>query len=221
MILHLVTDRKRLWPDRDEAMREAAVLEQARHAIEAGIDVIQIREADLPARSLARLVRAVVAAARGSATRVVVNDRLDVGLAAGADGVHLKGTSIDAVDVRRMAPERFLVGRSVHTVDEARAAGPVDYLIAGTVWPTVSKPSGHVLLGLDGLRDIVQAARVPVIAIGGITQRNAAAVSAAGASGVAAIGAFMDGAGSLRRALPLFDVVQAFRMGYVPDKMNG
>lgn len=221
MILHLVTDRKRLWPDGDEAMREAAVLEQARHAIEAGIDVIQIREEDLAARSLARLVRAVVAAARGSATRVVVNDRLDVGLAAGAAGVHLKGTSIDAVDVRRMAPERFLVGRSVHTVDEARAAGPVDYLIAGTVWPTASKPSGHMLLGLDGLRDIVQAARVPVIAIGGITQRNAAAVSAAGASGVAAIGAFMDGAGSLRRALPLFDVVQAFRMGYVPDKMNG
>ncbi len=221
MMLHLVTDRKRLAPDGDEAMREAEVLVQARHAVDAGIDVIQIREPDLPGRSLVRLSRAVVDAARGSSTRVIVNDRLDVALAAGADGVHLKGTSITAVDVRRIAPPRFLVGRSIHTVAEVRAAGPVDYIIAGTVWPTASKPHDHALLGLDGLREIAMATRVPVIAIGGITVLNVAAVRSAGASGVAAIGAFMDRRGHPERAVSLFGVVRAFREAEAPDKMNG
>jgi thiamine-phosphate pyrophosphorylase len=168
---------------------------QARRAVEAGVDVIQIRERDLEAGALARLVRAIVRVARaGGGTRVVVNDRLDVALACGADGVHLRGASMPAGRVRAAAPPGFLVGRSVHTADEARDAGPVDYLIAGTVFRTASKPGRAPLLGVDGLAAIVRAARsVPVLAIGGVTVDSVAAIASAGAAGVAGIGLFAAG----------------------------
>src|SRR5690242_20654613 len=130
MILCLVTDRRRRPP-----------VEQAREAAEAGVDIIQVRERDLEARELCALVEAVVGATHGSSTRVVVNDRLDVALSAGAGGVHLRGDSIPAARVRALAPAGFLVGASVRTAGEAvDAARWCDYLAAGTVFPTNSKP---------------------------------------------------------------------------------
>ncbi|HEV3140650.1 MAG TPA: thiamine phosphate synthase, partial [Vicinamibacterales bacterium] len=111
MTICLVTDRLRQDP-----------IAQARRAVGAGIDLIQIRERDLDAARLASIVRAIVAIARGSpgtATRVVVNDRVDVAIACGADGVHLRGDSMPADAVRAIAPRGFLVGRSVHTAEQA------------------------------------------------------------------------------------------------------
>src|SRR5262249_17414429 len=124
--LCLVTDRARLGQTR-------TLVDQARDAVAAGIDLIQIRERDLDAGPLAALVDQVMRVARGSSTRVVVNDRLDVALACGADGVHLRGDSISIAAARRITPPRFLVGKSVHSVDEARAAIGADYLVAGSV----------------------------------------------------------------------------------------
>ncbi len=166
------------------------MIEQARQAVDAGVDVIQVRERDLEARDLTIVVEALVAVSRGTATRVVVNDRLDVALASGADGVHLRSDSMAAADVRALAPAPFLIGRSVHSVDEATAAGAVDYLIAGTVFPTASKPAGHAVIGLDGLRAIAAATAVPVLAIGGVTLDRIEVLAGSGAGGVAAIGLF-------------------------------
>jgi thiamine-phosphate pyrophosphorylase len=222
MMLHLVTDRRRLTRHGDEQARTAAVVEQTRLAIDAGIDVIQIREPDLSARRLLVLARALVQASRGSATRIVLNDRLDVALLAHADGVHLRGDSFSAEAVRRLAPAGFLIGRSVRRADEALAAGPVDYLIAGTIWPTSSKPPEHALIGVGGLRAIAAAVTVPVLAIGGVEPANARLTCDAGAAGVAAIGAFMAGSTSgENRVMPLVDVVRTFRRACQPDKMNG
>lgn len=187
-MLCLVTDRRR-----------ADAIAQARRAVEAGIDIIQVRERDLEARPLASLVSAVVALARGSATRVVVNDRLDVAIACGADGVHLRGDSIAIADARRLAPRPFLVGRSVHAPAEASASDGADYLIAGAVFPTRSKPGATAWLGVEGLRAIVGASRAPVLAIGGVTAERFAEVAAAGAAGVAGIALFTVG--------PLDDIV--------------
>ncbi len=192
MILCLVTDRRRL-----PGGSAAAVLDLARAAIAAGVDLIQIRERDLDARPLAALVEAAVRAADGTPTRVVVNDRLDVALAAGAHGVHLRGDSVPAKDARRLAGPSFLIGRSVHTVDEAASATDVDYLIAGTVFPSASKPGARTLLGTDGLRAIVNAVKVPVLAIGGVTIDRLPEVAAAGAAGAAAIGLFAGRGASL------------------------
>jgi thiamine-phosphate pyrophosphorylase len=188
----LVTDRRRLVPP-DAPDREArrCLLMQVRHAIHAGIDLIQIRERDLEAAALAALVCDVLAAARGTPTRVLVNDRLDVALTCGADGVHLRADSIPVAAARQLAPAPFVIGRSVHRIDELAAARGADYLIAGTVFPSGSKPDGHPCLGVEGLRAVARAAGAPVLAIGGVTMEGLDAVAAAGASGIAAIGLFV------------------------------
>jgi thiamine-phosphate diphosphorylase len=189
----LVTDRRRLCPDADSfSAARACLVEQARRAAAAGVDLIQIRERDLEAAALASLVADVVGVTRGSTTRVVVNDRIDVALASGAHGVHLRGDSVSVDVARRLLAAPFLVGRSVHTVEQASSASAADYLIAGTVFSSPSKRDAAELLGLDGLRAIVRATTVPVLAIGGITADRIADVLATGAAGIAAIGLFID-----------------------------
>lgn len=213
MILCLVTDRRRLGGEAERSFEVARrrVGEQLRAAIEAGLDLVQVRERELEARHLLTILTDAVRLARGTATRVVVNDRLDVALACGADGVHLRSDSISAADVRRIAPPGFLIGRSVHRVDEAVAAGRVDYLIAGTVFATRSKKGEHPLLGLEGLRDVASAVSVPVLAIGGVTTENVEQIAGTGAAGIAAIGLFVGEA-------PLGPMVEAWRRRF--DSVN-
>jgi len=175
----LVTDRRRANP--------AA---QARVAVEAGIDLIQVRERDLDGAALCALVRAVGDVAKRSATRIVVNDRVDVAIATGADGVHLRSDSFSIPEARRLMPRPLLVGRSIHSPGEAKAASDDDYLVAGTVFASASKPDTTALVGIEGLRAIVRATAVPVLAIGGITLDRLDHVAAAGAAGIAAIGLF-------------------------------
>jgi thiamine-phosphate diphosphorylase len=203
----LVTDGQQLGEsDGCGPARDAALVELAREAAEAAVDLIQIRERSLEAARLCDLVAAIVDLTRGSSTLVVVNDRLDVALAAGADGVHLRGDSIPPRAVRTIVPRGFVIGRSVHHVDDARAcAADVDYLIAGTVYATASKPPGAPLRGVSGLHDIAAAVDVPVLAIGGITLDRIHDVAAAGAAGIAAITLFLPG------TLPLARVIAAVR----------
>jgi thiamine-phosphate diphosphorylase len=195
MMICLVTDRRRRSP-----------IEQASEAAAAGVDIIHIRERDLDGGELAALTAGVVGATRGSATRVVVNDRVDVAIACGADGVQLRGDSMPAARIRTMAPDGFLIGCSVHGADEAVAAArAADYLIAGTVFPTASKSGLTGFLGLEGLAAIARAVSVPVLAIGGMSVARAAGVAAAGAGGLAAISLFAD------PNRPIKDVVRTIR----------
>jgi thiamine-phosphate pyrophosphorylase len=192
-VLCLVTDRRRLRPDAgtfDAAKR--ALIDQASWAAGVGIDLLQVREPDLETAPLEDLVAAMVDAVAGSDTRVVVNDRTDVALACRAHGVHLRHDSVPSEAARRLVPPGFLVGRSVHSTAQARAAGPVDYLIAGTVFASRSKGGNAPLLGVDGLAEIVQVVSVPVLAIGGITRGRLDEIAAAGAAGAAGIGLFID-----------------------------
>lgn len=123
--------------------------------------------------------------------RLFVNDRLDVALAARADGVQLRADSLDVADARRLGPS-WLVGRSVHSASDARTAyaAGADYLVAGPVFATASHP-GAQPLGLEGLRAVV-AVDLPVIAIGGVTVERVGELRDAGAWGVAAIRALWD-----------------------------
>jgi thiamine-phosphate pyrophosphorylase len=219
MMICLVTDRRRLSGGQATFAEERRCLvAQARHAVAAGVHLIQLRERDLEAADLAGVARELLAVTRGTTTRLVVNDRLDVALACGADGVHLRADSIPVAAARRFAPEGFLIGRSVHAVEDAAQAAGADYLVAGTVFATASKPASPSLLGLDGLRTIVSAARAPVLAIGGITEGRCDDVAGAGAAGIAAIGLFMaaevDDRGSDPSpcaAIPLVDIVDRAR----------
>ena len=189
----LVTDRRRLVADgrAPEAAARGCLIAQVGRAVEAGVDLVQVRERDLEAGALAALVSELMTLARGSTTRIIVNDRVDVALACGADGVHLRADSIPIRDARRLASAGFLIGRSVHGVAEAIAAADADYLIAGTVFRTASKAADAPLLGIDGLRAIVAAVDRPVLAIGGMAGERIGEAAAAGAAGLAAIGLFV------------------------------
>jgi thiamine-phosphate pyrophosphorylase len=161
----------------------------------AGVDLIQIREPSLDDRALLTLTRDAIETVGQTAARVVVNDRLDIAVAAHASGAHLRGESFSAARLRPIVPPGFLIGRSVHDVDQAiaAAASGCDYLIFGTVFPSRNKPPGHPVAGLGQLSEIATAVRIPVLAIGGISTENAVDVINAGAAGVAGIDLFRSG----------------------------
>lgn len=191
----VVTDRHRLSKGDTAA---DCLVELVAHAASAGVELIQIRERDLDANELASLVRRCVDAVRGSRAKVLVNDRVDVALAAGAHGVHLRSDSIDAVTVRRLLPAAAVVGRSVHSAKEAGLVsrrGGIDYLIFGTLFQTPSKSPAHRLVTLDELSEACHLSSVPVLAIGGITLETTSVVARAGAAGIAAIRLFVPSAG--------------------------
>jgi thiamine-phosphate diphosphorylase len=173
------------------------VVDLAARASASGVDIVQLREPQLSDTTLVATVRRVLDLVDRSRTAVLVNDRVDVALAAGADGVHLRADAMRASRVRPMTPAGFLIGRSIHSADEARDAeedGGVDYLIFGTVFPSAGKPADHPVAGLAALADVCSTTRVPVLAIGGITASRVSEVAAAGAAGIAAIGMFVDAA---------------------------
>jgi thiamine-phosphate pyrophosphorylase len=188
-LICLVTDRRRVVPAGTDGL-----LRLVGRAAAAGVDIVHVREPGLDDRQLAGLVRAAVDAVAATPARVVVNDRLDIALAARAHGVHLRADSISAERVRQLAPPGFLVGRSVHTLPDAVAAAGsgVDYLVAGTVYPTASKSGKWPLLGVSGLRELAHAVDVPVLAIGGVVADKVGDLAASGAAGLAAIGLFAD-----------------------------
>lgn len=216
MIVHLVTGRPRLAGRAGGGPpARSALLALIDAAVDAGVDVVQLRERDLEARELAAIVAAAVARSAGSGTRVVVNDRVDVAIACGAAGVHLRGDSLPAARVRGIAPPGFIVGRSVHSVADAIEQAPfVDYLIAGTVWATPSKPADAPLLGVDGLAAIARAVAVPVLGIGGVTIERAAMLAGAGAAGAAAIGLFQPPVDRDRSVVPLRETVEMLRRSF-------
>jgi thiamine-phosphate diphosphorylase len=193
-VLCLVTDRHQLARLRAPHREEDAVVACVAAAARAGVDLIQVRERDLEGGALTRLVQRCVAAAAGTRTRVLVNDRVDVALAAGAHGVHLPGHGVPAVRVRGIVPRGFLIGRSVHHASEAArvaAEGGLDYLVFGTVFATASKP-GLAPAGVKGLAAAAAAVPLPVLAIGGVTLDAAPEIARAGAAGAAAIAMFAD-----------------------------
>jgi thiamine-phosphate pyrophosphorylase len=175
-----------------------ALLETIQRAAAAGIHWIQIREKDLETSKLTELVRLAAAGARETGTRILVNDRLDIALAAGAAGVHLGETALlveTVADWRRSAGHaEFRIGASCHSTEAARAAegAGADYIFFGPVFATPSKSAFGAPQGIERLGEACRAVRIPVLAIGGVTVENAHSCLAAGAAGVAAIRLFQE-----------------------------
>jgi thiamine-phosphate pyrophosphorylase len=203
-IICYVTDRKTLAGGASSGI--GALQEKIREAVEAGVDWVQIREKDLPARELLALAREAMAA---GAARVIVNDRLDVALAAGAAGVHVGHASVAVAEVakwcRAGAANRsgdgspsvaadFLIGVSCHSLQGAREAekSGASYTYFGPIYETPSKIPFGKPHGADELAEVARAVRIPVIAIGGVNGGNAAECIRAGAAGIAAIRLIQD-----------------------------
>lgn len=164
-------------------------------AIAAEVPLFQIREKSLPARVLFELTVRAASLTKGTATRLLVNDRVDIAREAGADGVHLTTTSLPAAIVREKFGSEFLIGVSTHSRDEVRAAqtGGADFVVFGPVFDTESKRVFGEPQGLEKFREITaEADEFPVVAIGGIALDNVEECFAAGASGIAAIRLFSE-----------------------------
>lgn len=183
--LIVITDRHRAAP--------GSVEDVVREALDAGARTVQLRDKEAPARSLLAQARRLRALTEEHDALLFVNDRMDVALAAEADGVHLGPDDIPVSAARASAPTGFLIGSSTDDPDEARrleAAG-ADYIGCGTVYPTGSKADAGEVIGPEGLRRVVEAVSIPVVGIGGIMPDRAGEVVATGAVGCASIGAVM------------------------------
>jgi len=185
--LYYITDRRQISSRTVDACIAAGIA--------AGVDWVQIREKDLPAQHLLALAEgAVKQARRDGRTRVIVNDRVDVALAAKAHGVHLGVRSMPPAVVRRLAPRDFVIAVSCHSLAEslaAQAAG-ADYILLGPIFATPSKLSYGPPLGLDMLREVSAQMTIPVFALGGITIDRVVACLQNGAAGIAGIRVFQD-----------------------------
>lgn len=183
-IIYPITSGRTITPD---------ILRFLQNVVTAQFPLVQIREKSLPARVLYDITARAVEITRDSKTRLLVNDRVDIALAAGADGVHLTSRSLPADVVRNICGPDFLIGVSTHSLAEAQAAQATgaDFVVFGPVFDTESKRAFGEPQGLDKLREVANALEeFPVLAIGGITRENLAACIDAGASGIAGISLF-------------------------------
>jgi thiamine-phosphate pyrophosphorylase len=171
------------------------LLDNIKRAIEAGVDFIQIREKDLSARELLSLARSAREMKRGHETRILVNDRLDVALAADLDGIHVSQNSIPAHQIHdKLTKPDFLIGVSTHSLEEVKAAQSqrANFATFGPVFFTPSKAAYGEPVGLGALNKVCEFVRIPIFALGGVDKNNYLECLLNGASGVAAIRLFQD-----------------------------
>lgn len=196
-LLYLITNRQAFLRKTETAHEiNQLQIEAIRQAAVAGCQLIQVREKDLCAQSLAEFARQAIAVARPHGAKVLVNDRLDVAIAVKADGIHLRASSLPAAEVRRVVEEKglqdFLIGVSTHSLTEAEAAqnGGADFIVCGPVFDTPSKREFGEPLGLDRFSAVCQIIEIPVLALGGINLTNFRHPLESGAAGIAAISMF-------------------------------
>jgi thiamine-phosphate pyrophosphorylase len=201
LILYLCTDRA--------LSLGRPLLRAVEAAVKGGVTMVQLREKEASTGEFFALAKELLALTRPLHIPLIINDRLDIALAAGADGLHIGQSDLPLKEARRIAGKDFIIGVSAAAPEEALEAerGGADYIGAGAVFPTGSKADVSAVIGLEGLSAICAAVKIPVVAIGGIGPGNAQAVMEAGAAGAAVISAILsqpdiqEAAAALRRCL--------------------
>jgi len=209
-ITYLITSGQTTLKTSPNSNEFSNILHLIEAAVAAELSLIQIREKQLSTRVLYELVVRGAALTRGTRSRLLVNDRIDVALTAPADGVHLTSGSMPAAAARQLCSREFLIGASTHSMAEAKAAqeGGSDFVLFGPVFETESKKIFGPPQGLEKLREVSsELGAFPVIAIGGVTVESSATCFRVGASGVAAIRLFSD-------ARKLSETVKAIQHNY-------
>lgn len=165
------------------------VLAQIELALKGGVKIIQIREKKMPVPEFIRLASEALRLTREQNAFLIINDSVEVALAAGADGLHVGQDDMPVKQARKMLGEDAILGVSVKTVEEAIEAekGGADYIAVSGIFPTNTKQDVGYLPGLEGLRDIKKRTSLPVVGIGGINIQNCRSVMEAGADGIAVV----------------------------------
>jgi thiamine-phosphate pyrophosphorylase len=181
-----------MLPLRNSA-QTSALTELISRAVDAEVDLLQIREPELSVRDVLALADFAAGIARGSNTRILVNDRADIASSAGA-GVHLTTRSLNARVVREAFGSDFLIGASTHSLEEAQnaARGGVDFVVFGPIFETESKLEYGPPVGLEALGRVTSVFQIPVLALGGINEQNFRQALEAGAAGIAGISIFSE-----------------------------
>ena len=180
----------KVYPITDTDLSGLSHLEQVRRLIDGGATLIQLRDKKAPSGEFYEAAAEVMSFARPRGVKIIINDRVDISLAAGADGVHLGQDDLPPKHARKLLGENTIIGISTHSIDQAREALalPVDYIAVGPIFATATKADHEPLVGIDGLLEFrTGIGDFPLVAIGGINRENAAFVLAAGANCVAVI----------------------------------
>jgi thiamine-phosphate pyrophosphorylase len=203
--LYLVTDRAQLGAG-------LPLIDVVEQAIAGGVRCVQLREKSASTREMLQLGQALLERLRPRGIPLLINDRVDVALAIGADGVHLGQTDMPYLDARRLLGEQAIIGVSVETLPHVTEANAwdVQYLGVSGIFPTPTKPELQAHWGLEGLAQVRKQTRHPLVAIGGIHAQNAAAVRAHGADAIALVSAICAAADPQQAAQQL---QQAFAEG--------
>ena len=207
LLIYLITSGETTAQTTPAAEDFSSVLQLVQAAVVARIDLVQIREKNLSASVLYQLASSAAGITKGSATKLLINDRSDIAATAGADGVHLTTSSLPTAVVRQTFGDGFLIGVSTHSLDEARLArqAGADFAVFGPVFETASNKEFGEPPGLTGLARVCsELSAFPILALGGVTIGNVAECIRAGARGVAAIR-------MLQQPAQLADVVEEIR----------
>ena len=197
----------------DDAPRHSLV-DLVVDAVAGGVTMVQLRRKDNAGRAFLEQARVLVQVLRPLHVPLIVNDRVDVALAAGADGVHVGQEDMPAADARRLMGDGAFIGLSITSLEEAGAldGDVVDYVGVGPVFATPTKPDAATPLGIDGTRDVCRALPgVPSVAIGGVSSANAAEVLATGVHGLAVVSAICGAHHPRAAAAELAELVRAAR----------
>ena len=203
LLLYLCTDRV--------LAKGLPLAEAVEEAIAGGVTMVQIREKLTETLDFYEIAREIAAITRRHGVPLVVNDRIDIALAIGADGLHLGQTDMPLCEARRLVGKDMFIGISAPTVEEALAAqrGGADYLGVGAVFPTGSKADAGDAIGPGRVTEIRAAVKLPIVAIGGIGPANAAQLMRCGADGVAVISAILSQPDIRAAAAALRSVLEA------------
>ena len=180
----------RVYPLTDVRLTGLSHAQQVRELIAGGATLVQLREKHSSPREFCEQARAALQVARECGVPLLINDRVDIALAIGADGVHLGQDDLPPAAARQLLGPNAIIGYSTHNLEQAQLAAnlPVDYIAIGPIFQTRSKEKPDPVVGLDGLRKVREViTKLPLVAIGGIDHTNAQAVINAGADSVAVI----------------------------------
>jgi thiamine-phosphate pyrophosphorylase len=198
----------------DENIRKGVTHQQiAKSAVSGGADVVQFRDKDMTGRGLFIAACEIREITRSAGVLFIVNDRLDIALASGADGVHLGQDDLPLLEARKIAPDNFIIGISVGSVTEAIHAdeGGADYVAVSPVFGTGTKPDAGLGHGTELITAIKQKISIPVIGIGGIQKENVREVILSGADGIAVISAVVSAPDISKAAQELKSLVRHYK----------
>ncbi len=213
--LYLVTDRGLSHP--------RSLLEVVREAVAGGVSAVQLREKDSSSREFLSLARELLVFLRPRGIPLIINDRVDIALASGADGVHLGQTDLPCSAARGLLGPGAIIGLSLETWGDLKEAQDleVDYLAVSPVFPTPTKTDTGLAWGLAGLAALREETPKPLIGIGGINPLNAAGVIAAGADGIAVVSAICAAPSPRREAERLRELVMRAKAGQARPERGG